>query len=409
MKRAYKYRIYPTEDQKKYFAVCFAANRWWWNYCLEKIEKVYTDNKGKEKGERKKIPSAQYEIGYELPILKKTEETAWLKKADSTSFICTGENLDKALDRFFKDKNVGFPKQKVRKYSNSYTGKINKSRQNIIDWKKGLIYINKIGNVKIVLHRKFKGEIKSTTISKKSFDYYEVSILVDDTYVKEPLREHTKDGTVGIDMGSKDSKKGGNAILSDGTRFNVINIKKEEQKLKKLQRKLAKKTWFKIDEKKYSKKYKREVDVKVPSKNYIKLKNKIAKIEDKIAKKREYNTHQISSYVSKNEKFDTIVIEDLNVKGMLKNKRSSKSITNGNMGELKRQIEYKCDWYGKNVVKVNRWYASTKTCSVCGEKYEVGEKRTWVCPKCGTKHDRDINAAINIKEEGIRILSEGKQ
>ena len=406
MKRAYKYRIYPTEEQKKYFAVCFAAKRWFWNYSLDKIQAVFDSNKNKE--EKDKIPSAKYKIKGELPSLKKEENTSWLKQAESTLFFFTAENLDAALERFFKGQG-GFPKFKNTKYGNSYTTDMSTRGENVIDWKNETIKIPKIGNVKCVFHRKFNGKIKKFTISKKSYDYYEISILVDDTFVKTELKEHTYEGTIGIDMGSKEGNDGGNAILSDGTRFQVINYDKEDKKIKKLKRKLSRKEWVKTGEKKFSKKYNKEVDVKVPSKNYIKLKDKIAKIEDRIARKRVYNTHQISSYVAKNDNFDTVAIETLNVKGMLKNHKNARNISNGNMGELGRQLEYKCDWYGKNLVKVDRWFASTKTCSVCGNKHVVKNKRSWICPICRTHHDRDINAAINIKEEGNRILTEGKQ
>ena len=406
MKRAYKYRIYPSEEQKRYFSVCFAANRWFWNYALDKIVKVFEANKTKE--EKDKIPSAQYEIARELPNLKKEENTSWINQADAISFIYTSQDLDGAFKKFFK-KQGGFPKFKTKKYQNSYTIQVGKKTQNIIDWKKELIHIGKAGNVKCVFHRKFNGEIKAITVSKKSYDFYEISILVDDTFIKAELKEHTYEGTIGIDMGSKEGEDGGNVILSDGTRFPVINYNKEDKRLKRLKRKLSKKEWIKTGEKKFSKKYNKNVEVKVPSKNYIKLKDKIAKIEDKIARKRAYNTHQISSYVAKNDNFDTVAIETLNVKGMLTNHRTARSISNGNMGELGRQLAYKCEWFGKNLVKVDRWFASTKTCSVCGNKYDVGNKRSWTCPICGTHHDRDINAAINIKEEGNRILTEGKQ
>ena len=406
MKRAYKYRIYPSEEQKRYFSVCFAANRWFWNYALDKIVKVFEANKTKE--EKDKIPSAQYEIARELPNLKKEENTSWINQADAISFIYTSQDLDGAFKKFFK-KQGGFPKFKTKKYQNSYTIQVGKKTQNIIDWKKELIHIGKAGNVKCVFHRKFNGEIKAITVSKKSYDFYEISILVDDTFIKAELKEHTYEGTIGIDMGSKEGEDGGNVILSDGTRFPVINYNKEDKRLKRLKRKLSKKEWIKTGEKKFSKKYNKDIDVKIPSKNYIKLKDKIAKLEDKIARRRAYNTHQISSYVAKNDNFDTVAIETLNVKGMLTNHRTARSISNGNMGELGRQLAYKCEWFGKNLVKVDRWFASTKTCSVCGNKYDVGNKRSWTCPICGTHHDRDINAAINIKEEGNRILTEGKQ
>ena len=171
MKRAYKYRIYPSEEQKRYFSVCFAANRWFWNYALDKIVKVFEENKTKE--EKDKIPSAQYEIARELPNLKKEENTSWINQADAISFIYTSQDLDGALKKFFK-KQGGFPKFKTKKYQNSYTIQVNKKRQNIINWKNGFIHIGKAGNVKCVFHRKLNGEIKSITVSKKSYDFYEI-------------------------------------------------------------------------------------------------------------------------------------------------------------------------------------------------------------------------------------------
>ena len=405
MKRAYKYRIYPTEEQKKFFAISFAANRWWWNYMLDKVKAIFDENKDKE--EKSKIPSCQYQLSKELPSLKKNENTSWIKDADAISLIYTSTDLDNAFKKFFK-KQGGFPKFKTKGYNDSYTIQVPLKRQNIINWKNNIVNIGKAGSVKCVLHRKFDGELKAITVSKKSFDFYEISILVDDNFVKKEEKPHTYEGTIGIDMGSKEGESGGNAILSDGTRFDVIDIKKDVKRLKRLKHNLSRKKWLKTDKKVFSRKYNKEVEVKVPSKNYIKLKNKIAKLEDKIARRRNYNTHQISSYVSKNDEIDTVAIEDLNVKGMVRNHRIANNISNGNMGELKRQLEYKCDWYGKKVVKVDRFFASTKTCNVCGNKFDVGTKRSWVCPHCGTKHDRDINAAINIKNEGHRILTESK-
>ena len=400
MKRGYKYRIYPTEEQKQYFKMSFAANRWFWNYALDKINKTYD--------ETKEHLSAQYKVSRDLPSLKKEENTLWLKGADAISFIYTAQSLDEAFKKFFK-KVGGFPKRKYAKYDNSYTIQVSSSSQNIIDWKNETIRIGKAGIVKCVFHRKFNGMMKSITVSKKSYDYYEISILVDDTSVKEEQKEHTEEGTIGIDMGVKLNS---NAILSDGTKFDGCNFKKEERRLKRLKRKLSKKQWIKTGEMKFSKKYNKDVEVKIPSKNYIKIKDKIAKLEDKIVRKRTYNTHEISSYVAKNDKFDTVCVEDLNVKGMVKNHHLAKSVSNANMGELKRQLVYKCEWYGKNLVTVDRFYASSQICSKCGYKNEEVKNlkiRKWVCPVCGAEHDRDINAAVNIKNEGHRILTEAKQ
>lgn len=400
MKRGYKFRIYPTDEQKRLFAVNFAANRWWWNYCLEKINKHYE--------ETNEHLSAQYKVARELPAIKKNEETKWLKGADATSLINTSIDLDAAFKKFFTKKG-GFPKFKRKNYDDSYKCDINIKTKNIIDFKRKTINIGKVRNVPIVLHKKIKGVFKSITVSKKSYDYYEVSILIDDEFVPLDKKEPTIEGTIGIDLGVKSDS---NAILSNNLKFETINCDKELKQLKRLQRKLAKKQWIDTGETKFSKKYNKEVKVKRPSKNYIKIKDKIAKLNDKIAQKRNYNTHQITSYVTKDERFDTICIEDLNVKGMVRNHHIAKSVANANMGEVKRQLEYKCDWYGKNLSVIDRFYASSQLCSVCGYKNEKTKNlsvRQWTCPICGTKHDRDVNAAINIANEGYRLLTEKKK
>lgn len=401
MKRAYKYRIYPTEEQKKKFSVSFAANRWFWNYCLDEIEKEYSKS-GKH-------ISAQYKISKQLPKLKKEEKTQWLKEVHSTSFQNTAIHLDEAFIKFFK-KQGGYPKYKTSRYSDSYTQNINLKQKSVIDWKKGILHLGrKYGDVKIILHRKFRGQVKSITISKKSYDYYESSILVDDMFVKNRLQPSTIEGTLGIDMGIKIDS---NIITSNGDKFPVVDCRKEMKRLKKMQHQLSRKQWFKTDKKVFSKKYDKEIDIKKPSKNYIKLKDKIAKLQNRIRLKRNYNTNLISSKIAKNEKYNTIAIENLNVKGMVKNHNLSSRITNANMGELKRQLLYKGEWNGKNVIEIDRFYPSSQLCSNCGYR-NIDLKnlaiREWTCPVCGTHHDRDINAAINIKKEGYRKLSEGQQ
>lgn len=407
MKRAYKYRIYPTEEQKKYFNMAFAACRWSYNYALEKIEKEYKENK--------KHNSAQFVISKDLPQLKKEENTEWIKKAPSNSLIYVLGDLDDAYTRFFK-KLANHPTEKNNKSGGSFTIKVGKERQDgTVDFKNNFIRIDKVGPVKAKLHRNFNGEIKRITISKKTYDYYEASILVDDEFQKEQLKKHTENGTIGIDMGVKHDS---NVILSDGTKFPTIITKKEEKKIKRLQRKLSKKrkkgykNWETTGKTKYSKKYKREVEVKKPSKNYIKLKNKLSKIYNKIAHKREYNTHIITNSILKRNDVDTVAIEDLNVKGMTKNHNIAKSIANANMGELKKQFAYKTHWKGINLVQVDRFFPSSQLCSNCGYKNEEVKKlnvRKWICPVCGTIHDRDINAAINIKNEANRMLTETQQ
>lgn len=399
VKRGFKYRIYPTEEQKRYFATCFAANRWWWNYQLEKISKHYD--------ETKEHLSCQYQLARELPILKKTECTEWIKQADAISFIYTSQALDEAFKKFFK-KQGGYPKFKKRGYSDSYTIQVKPKGQNVIDWKNNTIRLGKAGAVRAILHKKFNCPIKAFTISKKSFDYYEVSVLFDDTLYIEEKSINSVDDVIGIDLGIS----GSNAILSDGTKFPTNqDDKRLEKRIRRLQKRLTRKQWNKTGKTVFSKKWNKDVEVKEPSKNYVKLNEKIARLKDKQAKRRSYNTNQISSSIARSES-GLICIEDLNVSGMLRNHYTARSTSNASMGEIRRQLEYKTKWNGQQLVKVDRFYPSSQTCSVCGyQNKEVKNPkiRKWICPNCGAEHDRDINAAINIRNEGYRIYTEGKQ
>ena len=415
MKRGYKYRIYPTEEQKKYIDLCIKANVWFWNYALDKIDQHYNDTKDTD--EKKKHLSEQYDVSHDLPMMKKDEKTSWIKYADSTSFIETCKNLDKSFSMFFKKKGE-HPKKHKNEYNGSYTSRINLDEvDNCYDFNKGIIILRKAGEVKTVFHRKFKGIPKSFTISKKSYDYYEVSILVDDTFVRPELSKPTLDGTVGIDLGQKEDS---NVILSDGTKYETVQLDKIDRQIKKIQRKLSKKTWIETDEKVFSKKYNKEINKRVPSKNYLKLKDKLAKLQAKKERIRSYNSHQITSSIVNNDSYDTICMETLSIVSMtqqtnnndeLKNrdKRNiNKSRMNACMGEISRQLDYKAGWHGKNFVKVDRFFASSQTCNCCGyknKKVKNTSVRSWTCPVCGAKHDRDVNAAINIKNEGYRIIT----
>lgn len=400
VKRGFKYRIYPTEGQKRYFATCFAANRWWWNYQLEKISKHYD--------ETKEHLSCQYQLARELPVLKKTECTEWIKQADAISFIYTSQALDEAFKKFFK-KQGGYPKFKKRGYSDSYTIQVQAKCQNVIDWKNNTIRLGKAGVVRAILHKKFNCPIKAFTISKKSFDYYEVSVLFDDTLYIEEKPINCVGDVIGVDLGVKTDS---NAITSDGTKFPVVDFKKYDKRLKKMERRLSRMHGkVKTGEMRYSKKYGKEVPITRPSNNYIKQKDKIAKLKNKIAQIRSYNSHQISSTIA-NSDYGIVCIEDLNVKGMTHNHHIARSVSNANMGEIRRQLEYKCVWNGQELVVVDRFYPSSQICSCCGYKNEKVKNlsvRKWTCPNCGTVHDRDINAAVNIRNEGYRLYSEGKQ
>lgn len=400
VKHGFRYRIYPTEEQKKYFAKAFAANRWWWNYQLEKVNKHYE--------ETKEHLSCQYKIARELPSLKKDEETSWLKDVDAMSYIYTSQSLDAAFAKFFK-KQCGYPKFKRRGYSDSYTIQVQAKCQNVVDWSNNTVKIGKAGVVKAVLHKKLNGVIKAITVSKKSYDYYEISILFDDKFLVEEKPKDSIDCALGVDLGIKEDS---NAILSDGAKYHVADKdKKLDKRIRRMQKRLAKKEWKKTGRTVFSKKWNKEVEVKEPSKNYLKLQEKIAKLKAKEANRRSYNSHIISSQIA-NSGYGIVCVEDLNVSGMVRNHHIARSISHADMSEIKRQLQYKTQWNGQTLVQVDRFYPSSQVCHCCGYKNEKVKNlsvRKWVCPNCGAEHDRDVNAAINIRNEGYRIYSEGKQ
>lgn len=413
VKHGFHYRIYPTEEQKQYFAKAFAANRWWWNYCIEKIENDHQTYKSK-KDNGEDVSNYPFIKSKDLSRicteLKKTEECSWLNDCDASSLVntCYGTLGDvfNAYNEFRKGKR-GKPRFKKRGYGDSYTIQVLLNRQNVIDWSNNTVKIGKAGVVKAVLHKKFNGVIKAITVSKKSYDYYEISILFDDKFFVEEKVKDSIENTVGVDLGARDIS---NAILSDGYKFPTIDGKRYDRRMKRLQRRLKRKQEkIETGEMRFSKKLGKEVPVTRPSNNYIKLKDKIAKLHNKTKQIRTYNSHQITSAIA-NSDYGIVCIENLNVKGMTKNKRNARTICNSDMGEIRRQLEYKSIWSGQTLVKVDRFYPSTQTCSCCGYRNrEIGSRTKWICPNCGTEHDRDINAAINIRNEGYRIYSEGKQ
>lgn len=415
VKHGFRYRIYPTEEQKKYFAKAFAANRWWWNYCIEKLENDYqTYRSKKDNGEDvSNYPFIKSkDLSRICTELKKTEECSWLNDCDASSLVntCYGTLGDvfNAYNEFRKGKR-GKPRFKKRGYDDSYSIQISLACQNVVDWSNNTVKIGKAGAVKAVLHKKFNGVIKAITVSKKSYDYYDISILFDDKFFVEEKPKDSIDCALGVDLGIKENS---NAILSDGAKYHVADKdKKLDKRIRRMQKRLAKKEWKKTGRTVFSKKWNKEVEVKEPSKNYLKLQEKIAKLKTKEANRRSYNSHIISSQIA-NSGYGIVCIEDLNVSGMVHNHHIARSISHANMGEIKRQLQYKTQWNGQEFVQVDRFYPSSQVCHCCGYKNAKVKNlsvRKWVCPNCGAEHDRDINAAINIRNEGYRIYSEGKQ
>ena len=376
IKKAYKFRIYPTLEQVIFFLKNFGCVRKVYNLMLDDRKKSYEEYK-----------STGIKTEYPTPA-KYKEEYPYLKEVDSLALANAQLNLEKAFKNFLKNKDFGFPKYKCKSNPvQSYTT----NNQNTIYIKDSYIKLPKLKSlVKIKLHREIKGIIKSVTISKNSLDHYFVSILCEEEI--EELPKTNKN--IGIDLGIKEF-----ATMSDCTKVENLKLSKEyEKKLKREQRKLSRRC-----------KLAKDSDKKLSdSKNYQKQKKKVAKIHNKIRNKRKDFVNKLSTKIINNH--DIICIEDLNIKGMLKNHKLAKSISDVSWSEFVRQLEYKANWYGRKIVKVPTFYPSSKTCSSCGNIKETLtlSERIYHCEYCGLEVDRDYNASINILRKGLEILKEEK-
>ena len=372
--KSYKFRIYPTEEQEIFFAKTFGCVRKVYNLMLNDRKKAYEEVKN----------DSSKKMTFPTPA-KYKKEFPFLKEVDSLALANAQLHLDKAYKNFFRDKSVGFPRFKSKKNPvQSYTTNNQKGTIALIDSK--FIKLPKLKSlVRIKLHRQPKGMIKSATISRHSSGKYYISLLC-----KEEISELPKtNSAIGIDLGITDF-----AILSDGQKIdNNKFTSKMEKKLKREQRKLsrrallAKKKGIPLSE----------------AKNYQKQKRKVARLHEKVMNQRTDFLNKLSTEIIKNH--DIICIEDLNVKGMLRNHKLARSISDVSWSSFVAKLQYKADWYGREIIKVNQWFPSSQICSECGHK--DGKKpldiREWTCPICHTHHDRDINASINILIEGLRI------
>ena len=366
MNKTFKVRIYPSREQQDIIEDTFNCTRYLYNYMFNLKEKLY-----KFFG----ISLSFVRMSNILTELKKHK--TWLKLVDSTSLVQCLRDLDNAYQRFFSGKSK-YPKFKTKKRSkSSYRTNSSAISLNI---ENHIIKIPKVGSIRFRDKSKFRGvtKIYNATISKTSSGKYFASISVE---VDIKHFERTNQ-SVGIDLGLKDF-----AIFSDGDKITnpkfFINAQK---KLAKMQRKLSKKIFG--------------------SKNYQKYKIKVARFHEKIKNQRLDFLHKLSTRLVK--EFDVICIENLNISGLMKNHTLAKSFQDVSLYEFIRQLEYKCLWYGKTISKIDIFYPSSQICSNCGYKNSEVKNlsiREWTCPKCGTHHDRDVNSAINILNEGLRVLN----
>ncbi|MEQ9367905.1 MAG: RNA-guided endonuclease TnpB family protein [Coleofasciculus chthonoplastes F3-SA18-01] len=360
-------RLYPTIEQQVVLAQHFGCSRWWWNYALNLcIETYQATGKGLTRSA----------LNAFLPQLKKQEKTEWLAECYSQVLQATTLNLVTAYKNFFEGR-ARYPRFKAKR--NKQSIQYPQSVKVIDDCLK---FPGRVGIVKAKIHRPIEGTIKTVTVSMTPSGKYFASVLTEVEGDSPPV---STDGKVaGIDLGLKDF-----AIVNDGVKTskfaNPKHLVKHERNLKRKQRKLDRK--------------------EKGSKSRNKARKLVARVHERVSNVRQDYLHKLSrKLVDENQ---VIVVESLNTKGMVRNHKLAASISDVGWGMFVNFLSYKLEKEGKVLVEIDRWFPSSKLCSNC--HYQVDEMplevRSWTCPSCGTHHDRDGNASINIRAEGIRILS----
>jgi len=367
IRQAVKVRLYPTLQQKQILAQHFGCARWWWNYGLSQCIETY---KATGKG------LSQSGLNSMLPALKKAQETQWLKDCYSQVLQSVSLNLSRAYQNFFEGR-AKYPRFKSYRHRQSiqYPQKV-KQVDNCLK------FPGKVGIVKAKIHRPLDGIIKTVTVSKCPSGKYYASVLME--YDGDNPTPNTDGRVIGIDLGIKDF-----AITYDGDKTSKYANPKH---LDKYQKKLAVKQRIAARKEKGS--------------NRKKKANKItARVYEQVSNVRQDYLHKLSRKIVDNHQ--VVVVENLNVKGMVRNHKLAKAISDASWGTFVNFLCYKLEKEGKVLIEINQWFPSSKLCSNC--HYQISDLpldvRVWSCPSCGTHHDRDGNAAQNIRAEGIRLLS----
>ena len=374
MERGFKYRIYPNACQREQIARTLGCCRFVYNRALDIKKSAYAKT-------GKTVSWAK--LSRMLPAWKRDPETSWLAQADSMALQQSIRDLDRAYKNFFRrvreGGKPGFPKFKSRRGSRqSYRTNGGK----VVD--RNHVSLPKLGTVRAKVSRPLSGRLLSVTVSCDTAGRYFASFLCTDVSVA-PAPD--VDAEVGIDLGVETL-----ATLSDGTKIdNPRHFKKYERKLAREQRRLSRRKGAHRGEK--------------PSGRYLKQRKRVAKIHANIADARTDVLHKVTSMLA--DENQVLCMEELSAKGMVRNHHLAKAVSDASFGEFARMLEYKCSERGRTLVKVGRFYPSSKNCSACGHRLEALPLsiRSWNCPSCGAYHDRDVNAAVNILTEGKRILS----